>query len=288
MRGVQYLFHVRSHVCRSSHSYPLFDWLFVRNCLSEHLCPSRFVTRPDVKKQKLAEFLDWSLETLTKANGNCEQCLLFVISYILIRILFQAGNTSNCSILNLSFFFRQLVPPTSVAPAENLPNINTVTSDNFFFSYLSTPMPWLLIALYRWNDARNFGINRRAYDFGELGLLLSMPVSQRIGTPNNFPMDLHPPPPVYCQSVSGFGPPSADSEPPLNRSSARCLALRIPNLYYESTNVVLYFSRRFEGWGPNPLGHRQPRLAFLIVVSPHDRPDKLPLQVVLFARFFPS
>lgn len=29
----------------------------------------RFVTRPDVKKEKLAEFLDWSLIGMDKANG---------------------------------------------------------------------------------------------------------------------------------------------------------------------------------------------------------------------------
>lgn len=29
----------------------------------------RFVTRPDVKKEKLAEFLDWCLVRMEKANG---------------------------------------------------------------------------------------------------------------------------------------------------------------------------------------------------------------------------
>ena len=31
----------------------------------------RFVTRPDVKKEKLAEFQDWCLIRMEKANGLC-------------------------------------------------------------------------------------------------------------------------------------------------------------------------------------------------------------------------
>ena len=39
--------------------------LFVNNLFE------RFVTRPDVKKQKLAEFQDWCLIGMEKANGLC-------------------------------------------------------------------------------------------------------------------------------------------------------------------------------------------------------------------------
>lgn len=34
---------------------------------------SRFMTRPDVKKEKLPEFLDWSLKTLVHANSITKQ-----------------------------------------------------------------------------------------------------------------------------------------------------------------------------------------------------------------------
>ena len=37
---------------------------------------TRFVTRPDVKKEKLAEYLDWSLMTMDKANSLCKHLLI--------------------------------------------------------------------------------------------------------------------------------------------------------------------------------------------------------------------
>ena len=55
---------------RSLQPVNLYCWLIVNFIYILHPpLVNRFVTRPDVKKEQLAEFLDWCLMRMEKANG---------------------------------------------------------------------------------------------------------------------------------------------------------------------------------------------------------------------------